>query len=70
MATYILKCIMLVNFNVTSKHKTSNTSRILNEVKIENDTLMLVLADLRREGVTHIVYFTSDYILCTIVRSD
>jgi len=49
---------MLVNFNVTSKHKTSNTSRILNEVKIENDTLMLVLADLRREGVTHIVYFT------------
>jgi predicted transcriptional regulator len=32
------------------KHKTSDTSRILNEVNIDYDTLMLVLADLRREG--------------------
>jgi predicted transcriptional regulator len=32
------------------KHKTSDTSRILNEVNIDYDTLMLVLADLRKEG--------------------
>ena len=32
------------------KQKTSDTSRILNEVNIDYDTLMLVLADLRKEG--------------------
>jgi predicted transcriptional regulator len=33
-----------------NKQKTSDTSRILNEVNIDYDTLMLVFADLRREG--------------------
>jgi hypothetical protein len=32
------------------KMKTTDTSRILNEVNIDYDTLMLVLADLRNEG--------------------
>jgi hypothetical protein len=32
------------------KQKTFDTSRILNEVDIDYDTLMLVLADLRKEG--------------------
>jgi hypothetical protein len=32
------------------KQKTSDTSHILNEVDIDYDTLMLVLADLHREG--------------------
>jgi hypothetical protein len=32
------------------KKKTTDTSRILNEVNIDYDTLMLVLADLRNEG--------------------
>ncbi|HZD36337.1 MAG TPA: hypothetical protein VE130_14135 [Nitrososphaeraceae archaeon] len=32
------------------KQKTSDTSRILNEINIDYDTLMLVLADLRKEG--------------------
>jgi hypothetical protein len=32
------------------KKKTTDTSRILNEVDIDYDTLMLVLADLRNEG--------------------
>ena len=32
------------------KKKTTDTSRILNEVNIDYDTLMLVLADLQNEG--------------------
>lgn len=32
------------------KKKTTDTSRILNEIKIDYDTLKLVLADLRKEG--------------------
>ena len=32
------------------KEKTSDNSRILNELDIDYDTLMLVLADLRNEG--------------------
>jgi predicted transcriptional regulator len=32
------------------KNKTFDTSRILNEVNIDYDTLSLVLADLRKEG--------------------
>ena len=32
------------------KRKTTDTSRILNEVDIDYDTLMLVLADLQNEG--------------------
>jgi hypothetical protein len=34
----------------TRKKKTTDTSRILNEVNIDYDTLMLVLADLQNEG--------------------
>jgi hypothetical protein len=32
------------------KKRTTDTSRILNELDIDYDTLMLVLADLRNEG--------------------
>ncbi|MGH9923900.1 MAG: hypothetical protein ACRD5J_17675 [Nitrososphaeraceae archaeon] len=32
------------------KEKTTDTSRILNEVNIDYDTLMLVLTDLQNEG--------------------
>jgi predicted transcriptional regulator len=41
------------------KKKTTDTSRILNEVNIDYDTLMLVLADLRNEGGLKNTRFTS-----------